>query len=60
MNPLANSDLQTYVRQLVDRHLPDKGGEDNDPTAVSKVRPKSSGAKAPSAKDEKDQRKAQA
>ena len=23
MNPLANTDLQTYLRNLVDRHMPD-------------------------------------
>jgi hypothetical protein len=26
MNPLANTDLQTYLRNLVDRHMPDKDG----------------------------------
>lgn len=31
MNPLVNTDLQTYLKELVDHHLPGKDSEDKDP-----------------------------
>lgn len=36
MNPLVNTDLHTYLRELVDHHLPDKDGEDKDRAGKAK------------------------
>jgi hypothetical protein len=30
MDPLANTDLQTYIKNLVDHHLPDKADREKD------------------------------
>ena len=56
MNPLVNTDLHTYLRELVDHHLPDKDGEDKDPAANPKVLNKRSGDEAPLTGDEKEKR----
>jgi hypothetical protein len=36
MNPLVNTDLQTYLKELVDHHLPGKDSEDKDPAGSVK------------------------
>jgi hypothetical protein len=28
MNPLVNTELQAYLKELIDQHIPGKGGED--------------------------------
>ena len=33
MDPLANTDLETYIKNLVDHHLPDKGDQERDLTS---------------------------
>ena len=30
MNPLVNTDLHTYLRRLVDQHLPNREGDEPD------------------------------
>lgn len=56
MNPLANTDLHTYLRELVDHHFPGKDDEDKDPIASPKVLHERSAGKAPSTGDEKAKR----
>lgn len=59
MDPLANTDLQTYIENLVDHHLPDRGDHDKDSTSRPKGPRKRSGGTARPTGDEirKEKRK---
>jgi hypothetical protein len=56
MNPLANTDLQTYIRNLVNDHLPGKDDGDRDSTPRTKTRHRRSDDKAPPTGAKKDKR----
>jgi hypothetical protein len=56
MNPLVNTELQAYVKELIDQNFPGKDDEDQDPVASPKVLHKRSGDKAQSTGDEKAKR----
>ena len=56
MDPLANTDLQTYIRDLVDRHLPDKDRRETDATTRPKNLPKRSDDNVTPTGKEKDKR----
>jgi hypothetical protein len=39
MNPLINTNLDMYVKDLVDHYIPGKSGEDKDSTGCAKTSP---------------------
>jgi hypothetical protein len=45
MDPLANNDLKTYIKNLVDRHLPGKDDQEDDLATRRKTQQKKSGDK---------------
>ena len=56
MNPLVNTDLDTYLRELVDHHLPGKDGQGKDSTPRPKNLRKRSNETAPPTVEEKEKR----
>ena len=56
MDPLANTDLQTYIKNLVDYHWSDMDDQAKDATTRRKTRHKRSDDKAPPTGREKDKR----
>jgi hypothetical protein len=56
MNPLANTDLQTYLRDLVDDYLSDKSDRGKGRATHAKALRKPSGDRNSRSTDEKDKR----
>ena len=42
MNPLVNTDVHRYVKDLIDRHIPNEAGKTEDWSNTSKRTPKRS------------------
>ena len=56
MKPLANTDLQTYLRNLVDDYLPDGNGRGKEGATHPDDLQKPSGTRRSQPTDEKDKR----
>ena len=56
MDPLANTDLQTYIKNLVDHHLPGQDDKDEASRTPPKAMRKRSDDKAPPTGREKSKR----
>jgi hypothetical protein len=56
MKPLANTDLQTYLRDLVDDYLPDENDRGKGRATLPKALRKPSGERNSRSTEEKDKR----
>jgi len=55
MNPLINTDLGMYLKELVDHYIPGKSGEDKDLAGGAKTSPKRSDDTNPTTGEKKRQ-----